>query len=283
MAGQIRAVCCPLFRFHLHDWLAIIFLLGMEALLLVIHPFKRYIGEPMIDDYKFPFNNNTIPVAAVPVIALVIPLIFIIGYYIRNRDLRDLHYGFLGLLFAVLITAVLTDAIKDAVGRPRPDFFWRCFPDGIPLYTTRTREVMCTGDKADIREGYKSFPSGHTSWSFAGLGYLSLYLAGKICAFDRQGRVAKLIIVVVPLLGATLVGISRVDDYWHHWQDVFAGAIIGLTMAHICYRQHFPSVYDEYSFSPYPERRAPADWPPPRANGSVRDLENGRDVEISRL
>jgi len=25
-----------------------------------------------------------------------------------------------------------------------------------------------------------------------------------------------------------LVGVSRVDDYWHHWQDVFGGAIIGL-------------------------------------------------------
>jgi hypothetical protein len=35
-----------------------------------------------------------------------------------------------GLLFSVLITAVITDAIKDGVGRPRPDFFWRCFPNG---------------------------------------------------------------------------------------------------------------------------------------------------------
>lgn len=46
--------------------------------------------------------------------------------------------------------------------------------------------------------------------------------------FDQKGHVAKLCIVILPLLVAALVGVSRVDDYWHHWQDVFGGAIIGL-------------------------------------------------------
>lgn len=45
--------------------------------------------------------------------------------------------------------------------------------------------------------------------------------------FDRKGHVAKLCIVFAPLLLAAMVGVSRVDDYWHHWQDVFAGGLLG--------------------------------------------------------
>lgn len=69
---------------------------------------------------------------------------------------------------------------------------------------------------------------GFKTGSFAGLGFLSFYLSGKIQAFDRNGHAGKLCIVFLPLLMAALVGVSRVDDYWHHWQDVFAGALIGL-------------------------------------------------------
>ena len=61
---------------------------------------------------------------------MLLPLVIFIAIYFRRRDVYDLHHAVLGLLYSVLVTAVLTDSIKNAVGRPRPDFFWRCFPDG---------------------------------------------------------------------------------------------------------------------------------------------------------
>ena len=71
--------------------------------------------------------------------------------------------------------------------------------------------------------------------SYAGLGFLAWYLSGKIRVFDRRGHVAKLCIIFLPLLVAALVGVSRVDDNWHHWQDVFAGGLLGLFVKYLFY------------------------------------------------
>ncbi|XP_073123074.1 putative lipid phosphate phosphatase 3, chloroplastic isoform X2 [Henckelia pumila] len=241
-AHTVRSHGVTLARTHIHDWLILILLGVILAILNVIHPFNRFVGKDMMSDLKFPLKSNTVPVWSVPIYSVLLPIVVFLLFYLRRRDVYDLHHAVLGILFSVMITAVLTDAIKEAVGRPRPDFFWRCFPDGKDAYD-QWGNVICHGDKGVIREGHKSFPSGHTSCSFAGLSFLSLYLSGKIKLFDRQGHVAKLCLVVLPLLAASLVGISRVDDYWHHWQDVFAGGLLGLVVATLCYLQFFPPPY----------------------------------------
>ncbi|KAM3206978.1 hypothetical protein ACQJBY_062266 [Aegilops geniculata] len=215
-------------RLHMYDWIILVLLAVIDGLLNIIEPFHRFVGKDMMTDLRYPLQGNTVPFWAVPVIGIVLPCAIFGGIYFKKKNFYDLHHGILGILYSVLITAVITDAIKDGVGRPRPDFFWRCFPDGKDLYDNVTTGVLCHGAKSVIKEGHKSFPSGHASWSFAGLGFLTWYLTGKIAVFDRKGHIAKLCIIVLPLLTAALVAVSRVDDYWHHWQDVFAGAIIGL-------------------------------------------------------
>ncbi|KAL6183239.1 hypothetical protein ACLB2K_044650 [Fragaria x ananassa] len=60
---------------------------------------------------------------------------------------------------------------------------------------------MCTGDKLIIKEGYKNF----------------------ILQFHSQASV-----------------FFRGGCYWHHWQDVLIGSLIGIVIASICYLQSFP-------------------------------------------
>jgi membrane-associated phospholipid phosphatase len=276
-ARTIKSHGAKVLRKHKHDWLILVLLVVIEIILNIIHPFYRFVGKDMLTDLKYPLKDNTVPVWSVPIYAVLLPIVVFLLVYIRRREVYDLHHSILGLLFAVLITGVLTDAIKDGVGRPRPDFFWRCFPDGNDFYD-KWGDVICHGKDSVIREGHKSFPSGHTAWSFAGLGFLSLYLAGKIKAFDRKGHVAKLCIVFLPLLAAALVGVSRVDDYWHHWQDVFAGGLLGLSVATFCYLQFFPPPYDTNGYGPYKYFRALEKL---RLKGQTGQPSNGPSVQAA--
>ncbi|KAM1298984.1 hypothetical protein ACFX13_026139 [Malus domestica] len=259
-------------RTHMHDWVILMLLGLIEVILYVIHPFYRFVGKDMMTDLKYPLKSCTVPFWAVPMYAVALPIAIFVVVYFRRRDVYDLHHAILGLLFSVLITGVLTDAIKDAVGRPRPDFFWRCFPDGKDVYD-KWGNVVCYGVKSVIKEGHKSFPR-----SFAGLGFFSLYLSGKIQVFDRKGHVAKLCIVILPLLVASLVGVSLVDDYWHHWQDVFAGGLLGLTVATFCYLKFFPPPYHAQGWGPYAYFQVLEEL---RSGAQVTSTINGSNVQVT--
>lgn len=55
-------------RVHLHDWVALLLLAGIDIALNAMEPFHRFVGEDMLFGLKFPFKkHNTVPTWAVPV------------------------------------------------------------------------------------------------------------------------------------------------------------------------------------------------------------------------
>ncbi|XP_074614807.1 phospholipid phosphatase 4-like isoform X3 [Acropora palmata] len=165
--------------------------------------------------YKNPKSEETISVEMLFVISSVVPFAVIIILAILRKDNIDGVQASLALTLTLGLNGVITNMIKVLVGRPRPDYFWRCYPNGaIPL------SLKCDGNPDEIIEGRKSFPSGHSSFAFSGLGFLSLYLAGKLHCFQTQGRSQgwKLCAALAPVACALALALTRYSDYRHHWQ-----------------------------------------------------------------
>lgn len=87
------------------------------------------------------------------------------GPYRWKDRLWELNCGILGLLLSQGLAFVITQVLKNACGKPRPDFIDRCQPragsqDAIPGLSNST---ICTGEHALIKDGFRSWPSGWTA------------------------------------------------------------------------------------------------------------------------
>ncbi|XP_077992521.1 phospholipid phosphatase 5-like [Glandiceps talaboti] len=214
--------------------LLIVFLITEE-----MEPFHRVIQPEEMWLYKNPRSADTVSTFTVFSIAIFVPLVVIVIVSILRRDKVDAFQAILAVSLALCLNGIITNSVKLTVGRPRPDFFWRCFPNG-----KSTPDLKCTGDPTTITEGRKSFPSGHSSFSFTGLGFTALFLASKLHCFNCKGRGMswRLCVAMLPLWCATMIAISRTEDYRHHWQDVLVGSILGLAICYLSYRQYYPAL-----------------------------------------
>ncbi|ETO22091.1 hypothetical protein RFI_15112 [Reticulomyxa filosa] len=128
-----------------------------------------------------------------------------------------------------------------------------------------------------------SFPSGHTTFAFVSMFLLFLFLFRCIlfvqhqavgmeddefehftkewycwdnlyCFFLlplwiklRHNIVLSAVLSLLPVAYACFVGVTRITDYWHHYEDVTAGAIVGMSCAYFSYFIHriecFPKDY----------------------------------------
>ncbi|KAI8590675.1 phosphatidic acid phosphatase type 2/haloperoxidase [Geranomyces variabilis] len=218
------------------EWLAIIVLLVASGLLEFVQPFER-VAFGVDWQIAYPMSTQTVPTWLLAVLAVGVPLLGIVLISLLfKRSVFDFHQSFLGLCVALSFTLLFTQIVKVSTGGLRPDFLDRC----KPIYATNDplmRVLSCTGNASDIKEGRKSFFSGHSSIGWAGLGFLSLYLSRHL-NFYRKPLAPKYAITIIPIIVALLISISRVDNFWHHWQDVVVGAIVGAIVAVLSYRSH---------------------------------------------
>lgn len=223
---------------------------------------KPFLREFIINDpsIQHPFtqfeqvdNVSCILISSlIPLLSIILVLLYQNNFRLQNiltskSKFIKFQLSVLGLVLTLSITATITVFLKNLIARPRPDFIDRCQPDLLQLKPNKslyTIEICTRDDDELILEGLRSTPSGHSSISFAGMNYLSLFLFAQWRVFSHKTRIYKLLIAYIPLFIAGWIALSRTQDYRHHFGDITMGSIIGAAVSWGCYRKIFPSVFE---------------------------------------
>lgn len=228
-------------RSYIADWALIVlltiffFVVGFAA-----GTRERYL-PPGDTSVKYPLENSIFPTWTLLIIGIVFPLsvFFLMQLFFRSR--HDLHHSSLGLLSSLVITIFITEVIKHSVGRHRPNY-----------------EQLV---QVDEREANLSFPyvftfpftssSGHSSFSFSAMVFLSLYLNGKMHTYGKEcGSLLKALFGVLPVALAATVAISRTIDFHHNFSDIIAGSLLGTGISFFVYFLYYPSLFSAESHIP---------------------------------
>lgn len=148
-------------------------------------PFKRKIHPDEIWLYRNPRTNSYVPTEILWPFVFGIPVCTFLLHFLVTKNKLEFIQANLSISLALGLNGIITNVLKlsvgkrriwhiivnlslngihkyfDYLGRPRPDFFWRCFPNG-----EMNIEMECTGDADAVIDGRKSFPSGHSSCKF---------------------------------------------------------------------------------------------------------------------
>ncbi|KAI3402788.2 hypothetical protein KGF56_004462 [Candida oxycetoniae] len=183
----------------------------------------------------------------------------------EQRFFHVLQVALLGLAVSISLTAIVTDILKNWIARPRPDFLARC---GAPRDKFSSQFVnlgVCTAPygMGELLDGLRSTPSGHSSISFASFLYLTLWLLAQFeLTKSPPQHMYKHILVWLPLLFASYVSLSRVQDYRHHFTDVIFGTLIGCLFAWIVFHHYWEGLRSI-------DCSLPKTWNEPKENATI--------------
>lgn len=241
------------FRRYVPDWLcAFVIFVYFFAVAEHAKPFNRQfkLSDPTI---QHPFaTHERVSGPACLVIAAVVPLVVMtVVTFIKHRNHKDhawhvLQVSLLAVALSVSVDGVITDILKNWVGRPRPDFLARCGPKlGTP--TDFFVDVgVCTAPMGTrvLTDGMRLTPLGHSLISFSAFLFLAMWLFGQLQLLRNVAAqpVYLYLVAASPLVLAAYVALSRVQDYRHHFVDIISGSMLGCTVAVVIYRKFFNSV-----------------------------------------
>ncbi|KAJ7917500.1 lipid phosphate phosphatase 1 [Mycena leptocephala] len=234
-------------RSYLADWIVVAAFWILSELAGQLTVFERdfYVADPVINH---PHRKSQIGGTLNHFIALLVPAAIVAAAALYRLSFVSLHHGILALLAGRGMARVFTNVLKN---RLRPDFLARCKWDEVAM--------KCTGKKADILDGRRSFPSGHSSAVFAGMAFLSLWLAGQTAAWCfhapvpaaslRSSRLGRFSLTLLPLSWAVFVAVTRLEETSQRRR--YCRGLIGVLCGAICYLAFWPSPFSARSFSSY--------------------------------
>lgn len=240
-------------KWRITDFILVLLLVLAFFITPNIKPFHRqfYLNDITI---QHPFKEReTVNVFELFLYSTVIPLAITFGICFilttPKHKIYNTYIATMGLFLSVLITSLFTDILKNWIGRLRPDFLSRCEPaKDTPKDKLVSIEVCTTTNLERLEDGFRTTPSGHSSISFAGLFFLTLFLLGQFQAINTKTSSTRTILCFIPFLVACWIALSRTEDYRHHFVDVLIGSCIGLIISTWQYFRLFPWIGHKESF-----------------------------------
>lgn len=243
-------------KWMIPDVLLLIVLLILNVPVYFQEPFQRqfyindlsishpYAEHQRVNDSMLFFYSYFVP------ILIIIPLILLFADP-RHR-IYLLYVSIFGLTMTITLNTLITNYIKNWIARLRPDFLERCeLKDGLKRDTLYTAQEACTTTNSEkLLEGFRTTPSGHSSESFSGLGFLYMWLCGQLLTQQSHVGVWRKLVAFLPLVGAALIALSRTQDYRHHFIDVIIGSLLGYIVSRHVYLRYFPSIDSKTPFKP---------------------------------
>ena len=208
-----------------------------------------------------PLVSSTVPTTINIVISIVAPAVIMLGLILvgllrekasgwgssserRQWALTAIVWTGLAFFLCIAMASLATNATKNYVGRKRPNFYGKCdyagyFNSNQTLYLEATAPgavgslARCTATAKDLADSQRSFPSGHATTAFSGLGFLAFALRSALCVAEGVWFSPLAMLAGSPLALASWIAVTRVVDGYHNEDDIMVGAMIGLLSAYL--------------------------------------------------